>query len=89
MPSMRFKVKIRDVPPHAAARVLGLTLEAFHDKLPELIARRFPSPDPTTGNFDLDAIARWQNSRNSHLFHEIHGDIPSPSTRDRLRMVRP
>jgi len=89
MTSMRFKVKIRDVPPHAAARVLGLSLEAFRAKLPDLMSRRFPGPDPTTGHFDLEAIERWQNQRNSHLFHQNDADIPSPSIRARLRMVRP
>ncbi len=37
----------------------SMTLAVFHEKLPNLIARGFPPPDPDTGNFDLHAIDRW------------------------------
>jgi hypothetical protein len=70
MPSIRFHVKIRDVPPAAAARILGMTLEAFTAALPELLARKFPSADPTTGNFDTVAMDKWQNRRHPVLFPE-------------------
>jgi len=53
---MRFGVKPGDVPSAAAARRLGLTLDEFQPKLPELLKRKFPPPDPTAGKFDLDAI---------------------------------
>lgn len=66
--TMRFKVEARDVPPIAAARKLGLTLEAFREKLDELRQRGFPAADPTTGNFDLKAIDAWQNCRHPQLF---------------------
>jgi hypothetical protein len=65
---MRFHVKPGDVPPVVAARRLGLTLDAFERKLPELVRRKFPPSDPTTGNFDLDAIDAWRRSRFPHLF---------------------
>lgn len=90
MPSMRFKVPIRDVPPAVAARALGLTLEAFQQKLPALLARKFPEPDPSTGNFDLRAIERWQDARHPQLFpHEfpVAPTAPSSMTRDRLKMA--
>lgn len=31
--------------------------------LPDLLARGFPSPDPTTAHFDLKAIEAWQDKR--------------------------
>lgn len=90
MTSMRFKVAIRDVPPAVAARTLGLTLEAFTAKLPALRARNFPVPDPVTGNFDLKAIERWQDSRHPQLIPQEGDRVPVASssiTRERLKMV--
>ncbi len=43
-------------------------MEDFRAKLPNLIARGFPSPDPDTGNFDLHAIERWCDARHGNLF---------------------
>jgi DNA-binding IclR family transcriptional regulator len=60
---LRFRVQPRDVPPSCAARVLGLSAERFRDLLPELRQRGFPEPDPTTGNYDLESIGRWQDAR--------------------------
>lgn len=64
---MRFHVEPRDVSPDAAARRLGLTLAEFNAKLSNLIERGFPAADPDTGNYDLDAINRWQDARHPHL----------------------
>jgi hypothetical protein len=64
---IRFSVKPGDVPATKAARRLHLTLEEFDDKLPALLARGFPPPDPTTGMFDLTAIDLWRASRFPHL----------------------
>jgi hypothetical protein len=53
--SPRFKlIPGGDAPDYVAAQRMGMTLEAFKAALPNLIARGFPKPDPTTGNFDLD-----------------------------------
>jgi hypothetical protein len=60
---IRFKVVPLDVPAIKAARRLHLTLPQFQEKLPELLRRGFPSPDPTTGMFFLPAIDRWMESR--------------------------
>jgi hypothetical protein len=69
--SMRFKLPPGgDCPPIAAARRIWLTLEAFKEQLPVLLQRGFPPPDPTTGNFDLDAIDAWRKTRYPHLFAE-------------------
>jgi hypothetical protein len=67
---LRFKLPLGtgDVPPAVAARHMGRTLEAFMAELPELVARGFPPADPTTGNFDLDAINVWRRARYPHLF---------------------
>src|SRR5262245_10001186 len=65
---MRFRIEPRDVPPEVAARRLGKTFAEFGAALPDLIARGFPQPDPTTGNFDLAAIDRWCDARHPHLF---------------------
>jgi len=65
---MRYRIESRDVPPEEAACRLGIKPNIFADKLPNLFARGFPRPDPDTGNFDLQAIDRWMDSRNPHLF---------------------
>jgi hypothetical protein len=57
-----------DVPADVAAKRLGLTADVFKATLELLIGRGFPRPDPTTGNFDLDAIDRWRRSRHPQLF---------------------
>lgn len=69
--AMRFKLPPGgDCPPMAAARRIWLSLEAFDQKLPELMQRGFPPADPVTGNYDLDAIDAWRRSRYPHLFGE-------------------
>jgi hypothetical protein len=68
---MRFKLPPGgDCPPIAAARRIWLTLEQFDAQLPALLQRGFPQADPTTGNFDLDAIDAWRHQRYPHLFAE-------------------
>jgi hypothetical protein len=63
--AIRFRVDPGDVPPEKAARRLGLTLDAFTQVREELIARGFPRPDPTTGNYDLVAIDAWIDGRST------------------------
>jgi hypothetical protein len=62
---IRFRVEPRDVPIEKAARRLHLTMTEFQVKLPTLIARGFPQPDPTTGMFDLAAINQWMTARHT------------------------
>ena len=76
MGGIRFKVDPRDVPAVVAARRLGLSLDVFNGRLPDLLARGFPPPDPTTGNFDLKAIDAWMDQRSGL------GMIPQPVARD-------
>lgn len=87
--TMRYKLApgSGDCPPIAAARVLWLTLEEFTAKLPELRDRGFPAPDPTTGNFDMDAITAWRRSRYPHLFAE-RVLTPAPAARNADDVVR-
>jgi hypothetical protein len=73
---IRLRVAVRDVPITKAARHLGLTIDQFRAKLPELYRRNFPSPDPTTGMFDLEAIDRWQDARNPQIFSQSAVDAP-------------
>lgn len=69
--SMRFKLPSGgDCPPAAAARRIWLSVQEFEAKLPELLARGFPRADPTTGNYDLDAIDAWRRSRYPQLFRD-------------------
>jgi hypothetical protein len=62
---IRFPVDPRDVPPEKAARRLHLTPAEFRTKLPSLLARGFPQPDPTTGMYDLAAIDQWITGRHT------------------------
>lgn len=57
-----------DVPADVAARRLGLSRQQFMKVLPDLVNRGFPRADPTTGNYDLEAIDAWRRSRNPQLF---------------------
>jgi hypothetical protein len=62
------KIEVGDITPAEAGRQMGLTLAQFEHCLPGLLDRGFPPPDPTTGNYDLDAISVWRRSRNPKLF---------------------
>ena len=61
--SLRYRIDPRDVPASKAARRLGLTVVEFNRLKPDLFARGFPKPDPTTGNYDLKAVDAWQDAR--------------------------
>jgi hypothetical protein len=67
-----------DVPPVAAARRMGLSLDAFREALPELVSRGSPQADETTGNFDLDAIDAWRRARHPHYFSDCLDACESP-----------
>jgi len=85
--SMRFKLPPGgDCPPTAAARRIFLTPEEFREQLPQLLVRGFPRADPTTGNYDLDAIDAWRRSRYPHLFRE--NLTPPTAARDARHVVR-
>lgn len=72
-PAIRYSVAPGDVPPEKAARRLHLTLAEFDAVKERLFARKFPRPDPDTGNYDLEAVDRWRKLRIGvkHLFPEL------------------
>jgi hypothetical protein len=87
--SVRFKVEPGDAPAEKAARRLHLTPAEFQKKLPELLARGFPQPDPTTGMFDLEAIDAWRRRRFPHLTNANDGLQRDPSVvRARLERLK-
>lgn len=66
---MRHRHEPGDVPPAVAAHHMGCaSLKDFEAMLPALLGRGFPPADPTTGNYDLDAIRAWRRSRHPQLF---------------------
>jgi hypothetical protein len=80
--TLRHRHEPGDVPPAVAAHHMGFpSLEAFQAALPALLARKFPPPDETSGNFDLDAIKAWRRARHPHLF-PADRLIATPAARD-------
>ena len=75
----RARVDVRDVPAALAARRLGLSEPRFEEATPELYARGFPRPDPTTGLFDLVAVDAWMDRRS--------GLTAAPPARDASAVV--
>ena len=59
------------MPASTVAQVLGLSLADFEAKQPELMHRNFPQPDPTTGNYAIEAVHRWRLRRHPKLFPEL------------------
>jgi hypothetical protein len=64
------KIEPGDITPAEAADQMRLTPAAFAHCLPSLLDRGFPPPDPTTGNYALDAITVWRKARFRRLFPE-------------------
>jgi hypothetical protein len=71
---IRYPVAPRDVPPTKAARRLGLTLDAFAQVREELLARGFPRPDPTRGNYDLIAPSKLTETATLRNAAEVFGE---------------
>ena len=75
-----------DVPASYAARRLGISEAAFRLALPDLEARGFPRADPTTGNFDLQAIDEWRRQRHASLFG-LDPASPATAVSERIRQA--
>jgi hypothetical protein len=60
-----------DVSPAAAAQRLGLSADEFERFRPQLEGRGFPSADPTTGRYCMEAVDKWRLRRFPHLFPEL------------------
>ena len=88
MTGLRFHVEPRDVPEEHAARRLGLTAADFKVALPDLLARGFPPADPTTGNYDMDAVDAWRRRRNPDLFTDPAGAKTAATAKARLEAQR-
>ena len=82
------RVEQRDVPAIGAARRLGLSLDQFNTCKFGLFDRGFPKPDPTTGNYDLDAIDQWRKLRHPQLFAVSAPLTPANRPRDAREKFR-
>lgn len=61
-----------DVPvAKVAARMGYADVRSFGEALPTLIRRGFPSPDPTSGHYCIEAVDRWRRRRHPDLFPEL------------------
>lgn len=76
------KIDAGDITPAEAGKLMGLSLAQFNHCLPSLLDRGFPPPDPTTGNYALDAISIWRQSRFPKLFPGASHLTVVPKLRD-------
>jgi hypothetical protein len=53
------------------AQRLGLPLADFERVRPDLERRGFPGPDPSTGQYCIEAVDRWRLRRFPRLFPEL------------------
>lgn len=60
-----------DVSAGVVAELLGLSLQDFEGRRTQLHDRGFPSPDPTTGRYCVEAVDRWRLRRHPQLFPEL------------------
>jgi ABC-type glycerol-3-phosphate transport system substrate-binding protein len=64
-----------------AARRLGISVNDFKERIDAFEKAGFPSPDPVTGHYDIEAIDRYIEARNPKLFGKPDdgGAITDPS----------
>nr|WP_210383136.1 hypothetical protein [Methylobacterium organophilum] len=84
-PEIRFRVDPVYGPADKVARRLCLTLNQFTACQRRLFARGFPTPDETTGMYDLEAVDRWRKRQRPDLFPELTpgaapADVVKPRT---------
>ncbi|MBL7309228.1 hypothetical protein INQ13_22755 [Escherichia coli] len=72
-PEIRFRVDPIYAPADKIARRMCLTLSQFTACQRRLFARGFPTPDETTGMYDLEAVDRWRKRQRPDLFPELTG----------------
>ncbi|MHB2205254.1 hypothetical protein [Methylobacterium sp. CM6257] len=70
-PAIRFRIDPAYVPADKIARRLHLTEAQFEACRPRLFARGFPTPDETTGMYDLEAVDRWRKRQRPDLYPEL------------------
>jgi hypothetical protein len=66
---------------------LGLGPEEFKLKLVDLLARGFPAPDPTTGNYCFEAMQKWLRAQHPRQFPDENRLTPA-TARDAKDVVR-
>jgi hypothetical protein len=76
-----------DVSHSLAAKLMDLSPADLERLLPDLLARGFPQPDPTTGRFCVEAIDRWRRLRHPTQFPELTGS-PSAVNADAVFAAR-
>lgn len=86
---VRYTVEPRGIAPAKAARRLGLALDEFLQKLPELLARGFPPADVTTGNYDLKKIDAWMDGDGLTEPADVrHAPSVQPSMGEKFRATK-
>ncbi len=60
---VRFPIDPLLVPVEKVARRLGISTAGFAEMRADLEAAGFPKPDPIIGNYNLQAVDTWVNSR--------------------------
>lgn len=60
---VRFTIEPRMLPARHIARRLGLSLDEFEQRLPELLSIGFPAADPLLGTYCLQAVDSWIDRR--------------------------
>jgi hypothetical protein len=75
-------IEAGDITPAEAARQMGLSFGQFQHCLPGLLDRGFPPADQTTGNYSLDAITVWRQSRHPRFFPQAAQLMVAPQMRD-------
>lgn len=86
MSGIRFHVEPGDVPANVAAKRIGLSIDAFYEKLPALIQHGFPAANPVTGNYCLEAVDVWRKAFYPHLLPAQL--TPAPAAHDARLVVR-
>lgn len=79
-----------DVTAGVVARLLGLPCEDFERYRLQLEQRGFPSADPTTGLYCVEAVDRWRLARHPRQFPELTAPAGAAHAevvfRDRMRL---
>ncbi|MEM8636136.1 MAG: hypothetical protein AAGF33_14275 [Pseudomonadota bacterium] len=75
--------EIGDVSAKHVAQRMGVSVDEFGEMLPDLLKRGFPDPDPTTGNWGIEAVDKWRQLRDADLLPAIHSEDLTPQAMPR------
>lgn len=59
----RFPLQPKLIPAEKVARRLGLPPARFRELLPQLVKAGFPAADPIVGNYSMQAVDAWIDTR--------------------------